>query len=272
MKRHFRPTFVILIFLGCGMFCACTPQQTDDIVIKGSTTMAPLLNRLVLAYQGHSRNRITVESVGSMNGIKALIRKECMIASSSTPVSEAIKQNAEKNNVSLKAFTLCIDRIIPVVNASNPVHKISRNQLNDIFTGTISNWTGVGGTDANIQIVLRHPTSGTYHVWNRNVLNETPSAANFVQVASNSGVLAAVAANKHAIGYISKAYINLEVKQLFLPENGKNAPIERRLLLYVDTNRLSKSITSFISFLHSSPAKQIITENGFIPAQDEWKE
>lgn len=267
MKNCFRSSLIILIIVGCWMFCACTSQKTDAIVIKGSTTMAPILERLVLAYEGHSGNRIIIESVGSMNGIKALIQKECMIASSSAPVSEDIKRNAEKNNVSLKAFTLCIDRIIPVVNVANPVHKVSRNQLNEIFTGKISNWAGLGGVDANIQIVLRHPTSGTYQVWNRKVLNETPPATNFVRVASNSGVLAAVAANKNAIGYISQAYLNPEVEQL-LSENGENTPIERLLLLYVDTNRLSKGIKSFISFLHSDPAKKIIISNGFVPVQE----
>jgi phosphate transport system substrate-binding protein len=203
-----------------------------------------------------------------MNGIESLIQKECMIASSSTPVSEDIIRKAEKNNVSLKAFTLCADRIIPVVNTANPVHKISWNQLKGVFTGKVSNWASLSGVDATIQIVLRHPTSGTYRVWNQKVLNEAPQALDFVQVDSNSGVLATVAENKHAIGYISKAYINPEVRQLLLTENGKSATIERRLLLYVDTNRLSKGIKSFISFLHSDPAKKIIISNGFVPVQD----
>jgi len=267
MKNRFRSSLIILIIVGCWTFSACTSQKTDEIVIKGSTTIAPLLERLAAAYQGHSRKRIIIESVGSMNGIRSLLQKECMIASSSAPVSEDIIRNAEKNNVHLKAFALCVDRVTPVVNTANPVHKISWNQLKKVFTGKISNWSSLGGADANIQIVLRHPASGTYQIWNQKVLDETPHAKNFIQVASNSGVLATVAVNKHAIGYISKAYINPEVRELLLSGNGKNAPIERRLFLYVDTNRLSKGIKSFISFLYSDPAKKIIIDNGFVPVQ-----
>lgn len=229
--------------------------------------MAPLLERLAEDYRGHSSNLIVIESVGSMNGISSLLRKECDIASSSAPVSTDIIKNAEKNNIHLKPFALCLDRITPVVNTANPVHKISRNQLKGIFTGKISNWASIGGADAAIQIVLRHPTSGTYQIWQQKVLDGTPYVKNFVKVASNSGVLAIVAENKHAIGYISTAYINHEVRQLASSGHGENVTIERRLLLYVDTKRLSKSIKDFIAYLYSDPAKQIVISNGFFIVQ-----
>ena len=267
MRNYFRTSLILLVSLGCWMFSACTSQPGDEIIIKGSTTMAPLLERLAADYRGHSRNLIAIESIGSMNGIKSLLRKESVIASSSAPVSMDIIQNAEKNNVHLKSFALCLDRIIPVVNTANPVHKISRNQLKSIFTGKISNWARIGGVDAAIEVVLRQPASGTYQVWQQKALDGAPYAENFVTVASNSGVLAIVAENRHAIGYISTAYINHEVRQLALSGHGKNEPIERRLFLYVDKNRLSKSTKAFISYLHSDPAKQIIINNGFYPMQ-----
>lgn len=261
MKNHFRLSLLIIIF--CGMFSACTSQQGDKIVIKGSTTMAPLLERLAADYRGHSQDLIVIESVGSMNGINSLLQKECEIASSSAPISAEIIQRGKKNDVHFQSFTLCIDRIIPVVNTSNPVRKISRNQLKGIFTGKISNWASVGGSNATIQIVLRHPESGTYQIWQQSVLDGIPYAKNFAEVASNSGVLAIVAENKHDIGYISKAYINHEVRELVLSDHGKDELVERRLILYADKNRLSKSIKSFFSYLHSNPAKQIIISNGF---------
>ena len=154
-----------------------------------------------------------------------------------------------------------------MVNTTKHVNKISRNQQKGKFTGKISNWASMGGADAAIQIVLRQPTSGTYQIWQQKVLGGTPYAKKFVKVASNSGVLAIVAENKHAIGYISTAYINHEVRQLALSGHGENGTIERRLFLYADTNRLSKSIKAFISYIYSDPAKQIIISNGFSPVQ-----
>ena len=188
-----------------------------------------------------------------------------MIACSSTPISAELIKEADQNNVHLKAFPLCRDKVIAIVHPSNPVNQLSIEQVKGLFIGIIKNWADIGGHNASVNTILREETSGTHQVWDRMVLDGEHSPNNPVLVNSNSGVLAQVAENEHAIGYISAAYLNHEVKQLTITKNKEIAPIERTLFLYVDTKHFSKEIKIFISYLYSEPAKQIISENGFIP-------
>jgi phosphate transport system substrate-binding protein len=237
----------------------------EQVTIKGSTTMTPLLERLAADYQHRGQEKMIIDPVGSLDGIRALIRKTCDIAASSVPVPAELIREAEKENVHLKAFPVCRDRIFPIVNTANPVTRITEDQLKDIFTGRTSSWKALGGPDVKIQIVLRKASSGTCRAWNHMILNDMPAAPDSIMVSSNSGVLAAVAENKYAIGYVSSAYLNHEVKPVELTGNKKAVHLERNLLLYVNTRNMSGDVRAFLTYLHSGPARQIIIDSGFFP-------
>jgi phosphate transport system substrate-binding protein len=235
------------------------------MVIKGSTTMTPVLERLAAEYQGADKNHIIIEPTGSLAGIAALIQNECDMAASSVLASPELIQEAEKNGVTLKAFPVCRDRIVPIVNTANPVHQLSITALRDIFSGRISSWKSFSWTDSNIQIVLRQTASGTCRVWEQVILNDASPVSGSTRVLSNSGVLAAVAENRYAIGYVSQAYLNHEVKPVEITGHDTGTALERTLFLYVNADRMSKTIKSFLTYLHSGPARQIITDSGFVP-------
>ena len=193
-------------------FFGCTSQPMEKMSIKGSTTMAPMLERLAAEYQGADQNHIIIEPTGSLAGIAALIQNDCDMAASSVPASKKLVQEAEKNGITLKAFPVCRDRIVPIVNTANPVHYLTVTDLRDIFTGRTSSWKSAGWIDSTIQIVLRQTASGTCRIWEQQILNDDLPASIPTRVLSNSGVLAAVAENRYAIGYVSQAYLNHEVK------------------------------------------------------------
>lgn len=243
----------------------CSSEENELITIKGSTTMAPVLEKLVINYTQNNNVQITIEPVGSLDGIKSLIEKKCLIASTSMPVSKKLVDYAKSNNVKLKTFPLCRDEIITIVNTSNPLNEISLNQLKEIFVGETTNWVDLGGSTSPIQTVLRKETSGTNKVWINTVLNGKPSVTTKEKTATNSGVLAIIAENKKAIGYISAAFLNHEVKQLIIKDKNKVISIERTLFLFVDENRFPRELKAFISFLYSDSAKKIIKQNGFNP-------
>jgi phosphate transport system substrate-binding protein len=237
----------------------------EQMVIKGSTTMAPMLERLAAEYQKPDRKQIIIKATGSLAGIAALIQNDCDMAASSVPASTELIQEAEKNGVTLKSFPVCRDRIVPIVNTANPVHQLSVTDLRDIFSGRTSTWKSAGWTESEIQVVLRQTASGTSRMWEQIILNDDPPASGPTRVFSNSGVLAAVAENRYAIGYVSQAYLNHEVKPVEIIGLDSETALERTLFLYVNSDRMSKTAKAFLTYLHSGPARKIITDSGFVP-------
>ena len=169
--------------------------------------------------------------------------------------------------------------IVPVVHPSNPVDNLSLDQLAAIYQGTVDSWNAVGGRPGKIDVVARAPSSGTRQVWNRVVLKSTPCKEGWAVQDSNSGVLAYVAENPGAIGYISMAILNHEVKALSVDgvaptvDNAKTGryPISRELVLYVDDTDLSYPVKSLIVFVLSRHGQQLVRESAFIP-QDVLKQ
>lgn len=264
MKSWSKHMIGLLFAACCLQLSGCTSPPMEQIVIKGSTTMAPMLERLAADYQKPEHKQIIIEPIGSLAGIQALMLNECDMAAASVPASAALIREAEEHGVSLKAFPVCRDRMFPIVNTANPVLGLSITDLKHIFSGQISTWKPFGWTDAKIQIVLRQKCSGTCRMWEKMILNDASPAPGHIRAFSNSGVLAAVAENRYAIGYISQAYLNYEVKALRNTGNDDGTTLERTLFLYVNGDRMSKTIKSFLTYLHSGTARKIITDSGFV--------
>ncbi|MCF8074882.1 MAG: PstS family phosphate ABC transporter substrate-binding protein [Desulfotignum sp.] len=265
MKPWFIHLIGLLFAVCCTQLYGCTSPPMEQIVIKGSTTMAPMLERLAAAYQKPGHDQIIIEPTGSLAGIAALIQNDCDMAASSVSAPTKLVQEAEKKGISLKAFPVCRDRIVPIVNTANPLNQLSIKDLRHIFSGKISSWKSYDMADANIQIVLRQTASGTCRMWEQRILNGASPAPGHIQVFSNSGVLAAVAENRYAIGYVSQAYLNHEVKPVEITGHDSETALERTLFLYVNPDHMSKTVKSFLTYLHSGSARQIITDSGFVP-------
>jgi|GEM_PF-6364722 len=265
MKPGFTYMIGLLVAACCMPFSGCTSPPMERMVIKGSTTMAPMLERLAAEYQKPDQKQIIIEATGSLAGIEALIQNECDMAASSVPASTELVQKAEKNGGSLKAFPVCRDRIVPIVNTANPVDQLSITDLRDIFSGRTSFWKSAGWADSTIQVVLRQTVSGTCRMWEQIILKDDPPASGPTRVLSNSGVLAAVAENRYAIGYVSRAYLNHEVKAVEITGLDSGTALERTLFLYVNSDRMSKTAKAFLTYLHSGPARKIISDSGFVP-------
>lgn len=245
--------------------CAVPPER--DIRIMGSTTMAPLLERLAEAWGPNHTSRIHIEAVGSVAGISALIARQCDLASSSSVIASAVLTDAEKLGIHLKAFPVCRDRIIPVVHTANPIGRIRLNDLREIFLGHITGWKPLTGLDEDIRLILRPDDSGTHQTWQQVVLDGAPPGKTGHRVSSNSAVLAAVAENTGAIGYISEAFLNPEVKKIDILQGDEMIHIDRPLLLYADTGRLDSRLKAFLAFLYSEPAQRIMADFGFTAAE-----
>jgi len=265
----------ILIVFAAWMPPGCTTKETPEIRIAGSTTILPFMKKASDAYSQKVKATIQISGGGSMKGIRELIDGKCSIAMSSSPIPMEMLSQAETEGIRIKGFPFADDVIVPIVHPTNPIHNLDLAQLREIYNGSINLWNAVGWIAKPIDVVTRGKSSGTGEVWKRVVMKSKGVKPGAVFQNSNSGVLAYVAEHSEAIGYVSHALLNHEVKPLFVNsvapnrENTKKGkyPISRRLYLYVDEKNLPHHIKSLIVFILGSEGRQIARESGFIPLE-----
>jgi phosphate transport system substrate-binding protein len=137
---------VFTLFLVFSLVLPVSQALAGNIVIKGSTTVLPIAQKVAEAYMKQYPDvNISISGGGSGNGIKALIDGITDIAMSSRFIKvKEVKLAVEKERYPVP-FAVAYDSIVPVVHPSNPVVNITIMQLKDIYQGRIRNWKELGG-------------------------------------------------------------------------------------------------------------------------------
>ncbi|MFY7884680.1 MAG: substrate-binding domain-containing protein, partial [Dolichospermum sp.] len=113
------------------------------------------------------------EKPGSGTGIKMLIANQLAFSQSSRPVKPEENETAKTKGFSLKEITVAIDGIAIAVNHNLNIPGLTVSQLKDIYTGKITNWQQVGGTNLPIIPLSRSKEAGgTVDFFVENVLNK----------------------------------------------------------------------------------------------------
>ncbi|MCG5054061.1 MAG: phosphate ABC transporter substrate-binding protein [Myxococcales bacterium] len=249
------------------------------ITIKGSDTMVTLGQRWAEVYmKGHPGAVVQVTGGGSGTGISALIN-------GTTDICQASRQIKGKETTMLKEKTSREPVEIPVakdglavyVNATNPMEEISVPQLNQIFTGKVTNWKELGGADAPIIVYSRENSSGTYVFFKEHVLESADFAAKAQTMPGTASVVNAVAKENNAIGYGGAAYAEgikvLKVKK----DEGSPAvsvsedtvrdgsyPLSRPLFFYL-AKPPGGSVKPFIDWVLSKQGQSLVADVGYFP-------
>ena len=245
-----------------------------NVVIKGSTTVLPIAQKVAEAYmKQHPDVKISISGGGSGNGIKALIDGSTDIADSSRFIKPKEVNLAVENGEYPVPFAVAYDCIVPVVHPTNSVVNLTMAQLKAIYKGEVKNWKEVGGPDRPIVVISRDTSSGTYEVWSGKVMKKERVFPGALLQASNGAIVQAVAKNKNAIGYIGIGYMDKSVKALMVDQivgseettlNG-TYPISRPL--YMFTRGWPKGDTlKFINFVvHPEKGQKYVSEAGYVP-------
>jgi phosphate transport system substrate-binding protein len=277
VKIFGRITLIALATLALGAFFACGGSGSKTkVVVKGSTTVLPVTLKAIESYRKVKKDvSISVEGSGSGNGIKALLDGACDIANSSRAIKKEEKENAEKANLKIREIAVAYDMIVPIVHPSNPITRLTRDQLKGIFEGNITSWKQLGGADEPIIVVSRDTSSGTYEYWHEDVMKKTDVKKDALTQASNGAIVTTVAGNPKAIGYIGFGYLKKDsnIKGLMVNdveptiENGKSGkyPISRKLYMYVNDAKLSDAAKGFVDYLLGDEGQKLVAEAGFIP-------
>ena len=226
------------------------------------------------AYMAANPNvQIALSGGGSGNGIKALLDGLANIAMSSRDIKGSEKELAAKKGINPVRTAVAVDALVPVVNPKNPINELSLDQLKDIYTGKITNWKELGGADANIVVVSRDTSSGTYETWEEMVMKKAKVMPKALLQASNGAVEQVVAKNPNAIGYVGLGYLAPSIKGLHIGKVAASAetalskewPLSREL--YVFTNGEPAGAYGALIKYILDPAKgqKALKEVGFVP-------
>lgn len=187
-----------------------TADLSGSISMVGSTSMEKLANALSEAFmEEHPDVTVTAEFVGSGAGIEAVTNGTADIGNSSRSLKDEEKAAGVVENV------VAIDGIAVCVDPANEVADLTKEQLTNIYNGTVTNWKEVGGADEPIIVIGREAGSGTRGAFEELVdLVDGCKYAN--ELDSTGAVIAKVASTPGAIGYASLDALDDSVKALSL--------------------------------------------------------
>lgn len=203
---------------GCGSSNAETGQTagqaaaelSGSISMVGSTSMEKFANALSEAFmERHPKVTVTAQFTGSGAGIEAVTNGTADIGNASRELKDAEKAKGIVENI------VAIDGIAVIVDPSNTVSDLTKQQLSDIYKGTVKNWNDLGGAVAPIVVVGRESGSGTRSAFEELLgLEEACKYSN--ELDSTGAVMAKVASTPGAIGYVSLDVLDDTVKALEL--------------------------------------------------------
>ena len=185
-------------------------RADGKLVIKGSDTLgAKLVPTLKEAYAAKNPGvSFEIAAEGSTTGITAIIEGTAQIGMSSRRATAVEMSGATAKGVTLKPTIVAYDGIGIIVNASNPIGQLTKKQVEQIFTGAITDWSAVGGNPGKISIYTRNTASGTYKDFKDLAMSKQDYAGSSQKMAGNEQIAAEVGKNPSGIGYVSMAYLD----------------------------------------------------------------
>ncbi len=172
-------------------------ELTGSIALAGSTSMEKLCEAMSESFmEANPGVTVTVEYTGSSAGVESLVQGSADIGNASRGLKDGEKENGAVENI------VAIDGIAVITDKENSVADLTTEQLVSIYTGEVSNWSELGGSDEAIVVIGREAGSGTRGAFEE--LLEVEDACNYAQELDSTGaVLAKVASTPGSIGYIS---------------------------------------------------------------------
>ena len=251
------------------------PAQTEAVKLSGtvstdgSTSMEKVIGGLGEMFMELNNGvTFTYNPTGSGSGIKAVQEGRCDIGLASRNLK------AEEAESGLTETVLAYDGIAVIVNPENSVSDLDVETIAKIYTGEITNWSEVGGADAEIVLIGREAGSGTRDGFES--ITDTEDACQYRQELTSTGdVITAVSQNPGAIGYASVASVKDTVKSLTVagvaPSNETildgTYVIQRPFVLVTKAGtELSAAVQAFYNYALSADAHELITAAGVVPA------
>lgn len=262
---------------------ATTTQQTEQettktaeadkklsgtISLAGSTSMQKLADALAETFmEANSGVTVTVEYSGSSAGIESLLNGSCDIGDASRNLKDSEKSGGAVENI------VAIDGIAVIVDKNNTVAGLTKQQLSDIYTGAVTNWSEVGGSDTPIVVVGREAGSGTRGAFEE-ILKVEDTCKYAVECDSTGAAMAKVASTEGAIGYVSLDVLDDSVNALNLDDVAPTSDnivagtyfLCRPFVMATkgEISEQNELVQAFFDFLKSDEGKAVVKAVGLI--------
>lgn len=242
---------------------------SGTVATDGSTSMETVIEFLREAFTEENPDvEVTYNPTGSSSGIEAVSAGRCDIGLASRDLKDEEKET-------LTGTVIAIDGIAIIVNNENAVENLTLDQIAQIYKGEITNWSEVGGADAEIACIGREAGSGTRDGFES--ITGTEDLCKYSQELTSTGdVIQTVANNPSAIGYASLASVKDTVKMITVDGVEANVDtiqsgeykVQRNFVMVTKTGaELSEAAQAFFEFATSADADSLIEQAGAVPVK-----
>ncbi len=264
--------------VGCGTNASNTKDQRSSgaelqgtVSLAGSTSMEKLCEAMSESFmEAYPDITVTVEYTGSGAGIESLTAGSIDIGNASRGLKDGEKEKGAVENV------VAIDGIAVIVDKANAVTDLTTEQLADIYTGKVTNWSELGGSNEAIVVIGRENGSGTRGAFEE--LLKVEDACKYAQeLDSTGGVLAKVASTPGAIGYVSLDVVDETVQATALngveanEENilAGNYMLSRPFVMATmgEIDSQNELVQTWFSYIASEEGQNVISSLGLILPQ-----
>ena len=263
-------------------------ELQGSIQIKGSDTMVNLCQAWAETFMTkHSKVDVAVTGGGSGTGIAALIGGTCDFAAASRKMTPKEMTAASAQGAPPQEWIVALDGLAVVVHPSNPVKRLTLQQLADLFTGKIRNWQELGGANTVVVLLSREVNSGTHVYFKEHVLSTSRDggpkefAPEALLLPSSQAIAEEVATNPSAIGYYGMGYQSPKNSTVAIAKTAADPyitpsaetvhsgayPISRPLFLY-SRGAPHGVVKAFLDFVISSEGQHVVRQIDFVPVAE----
>ena len=216
-----------------------------------------------------------IAAEGSTTGIAAIIDNTAQIGMSSRRAKPTEMSAGTAKGVTLKPTIVAYDGIGVIVNGGSTVAALTKRQVQQIFTGEVTDWSQVGGAPGKISVYTRNTSSGTYSDFKELAMNKRDYAPSSQKMAGNEQIAAEVAKNANGIGYVGLAYLNdpgiktVAIEGVVPTEESvqaKKYPYARPTFYYTNGDAQGEA-AKFLDFTLSDAGQRIVRKVGFVPVR-----
>ncbi len=200
------PAYLSLIFILS--FIAQPMATAGELVLSGSTTVQKrVLEPAADAIEAATGVKVTVRGTSSGKGFKEILNGGASASISSSSLKGLLEKNSLADDGTYQEHVITRDVIVPIVHTSNSVSELTFQQLSDINTGKIKNWSDVGGPNQKIIVITSSKGSATRSVFQKKVMNKADYVKGVREVKSTRQEVGLVRKFKGGIGAISEGFI-----------------------------------------------------------------
>jgi phosphate transport system substrate-binding protein len=269
-----------ILFLSFALFSLFSCSKKESITISGSTTVLPVIsNAADIFKKSHPDMNIIVNAGGSGVGMNQLGEKKTDMGMISRDISE--DEISKYPDADFNVIAIGKDAVVAVVSSEiydAGIKELTIAQLASIYKGEIKNWKELGGPDKDILCVDKEASRGTRHVFMEIVLGdkEAKAAGADLVLGSNNEEQTAIVQSDAAIGMLSNAWLNKDVKGLSIKMTDGTSieptianiingtyPITRKLEI-VTRGKATGSLKEFIDYVLSPEGQKLVEEAGYV--------